>query len=266
MELPFLNDGHMLKGIYQYQYDLMSRYLDMNIIPLWSPKFIDRKEYQAYLRKLISWITDELGEASIEFNMGLQKSLTPEGNPGHAMLSGAHELMDAMHFIIELMIYSDIMYEDIEAYYKELLKERNLDPINFSDGLMTTLAYGRHTNNWDDQVRIVNWQTATMQLNTQVNQDKLVIPFKISEELEALKELCMWDVVKAYSQAARYLKNKEWKVTTIETNVTEYKRALMVAWLYFGKLLDLSSLEARTVYYLYEHINKKNQRRIADGY
>jgi len=266
MELPFLNNGKMLEGIFTYQLHLMNRYHKMNMIPAWNGLFIDRKDYQAYLRKLISWITDELAEASVEFKAALVETMTPDGLPGGYMHKGSLELMDAMHFIVELMIYSEVDHDDIQDYYAQLTKERNLEIINFSDGLMSTMAYGRHTNTWDDQIRVTTFNTVPIELLTQMGRDKLVIPFRVSEELDALRELCMWDVVKAFSTAARYLKNKEWKVTQTQTNVPEYKRQLMIGWLHFGKLLDLCQLEARTAYYLFEYTNIKNQSRIANGY
>jgi hypothetical protein len=237
----------------------------MNMIPQWNGLYIDRKDYQSYLRKLISWITDELEEASTEFRGAVDATLVPDTNPSPHMLRGAHELMDAMHFIVELMIYSEVDHEDIEEYYAQLTKERNLEIIKFSDGLMSTMAYGRHTNIWDDQVRIETFITAPIDLITP-DASKLAIPFRVSEELYTLRELCMWDITKAFSRAGRYLKNKEWKVTMTETNVTEYQRHLMIGWLHFGKLLDLCQLEARQTYYLFEYVNMKNQSRIANGY
>lgn len=259
-KLPAYNGGFMLNGIYEYQKALMEEYQVRGMLPRIVK--IEDREGQAFLKKGIYWVTEELIEAKKEYDQAMElwkgNSDTREAGIVTCLEKFFGELGDTLHFLVELMIYSGIESDDVLEYYRALCEQRNLAILVTSDGLSTSCNYGQQTNNFDDQVRV------TLFNSYRVN-EKLKV--KISDDLHQHVKLTMLEVIASLHSAGNELKKRDWKVA--EDNITPvqlYHLKLMEAWLYFFKLTDLVGLGPLTVYHYYEKMNFKNQERLAKKY
>lgn len=261
------NEGALLEGMFKQRIETINAFHERGMVPRIDVKLMDTPNYQTFLKKLVSWMTAELGEVSMENAGALELYLTKGPQECMEELIGysrksAYELMDVMQFILEFMVYIDVTAADINAYYSALLKERNLELAYQTDGLSSAMNYARHTNIWDDKVREIAFASkiAVPEISMGVHH------MLISEDMDFFKEMCMWDTVKAFNKACRFLKSKEWSTNQPEVPEGEFKRQVMIGWLYFCKLLDLHGLEPKFIYYYFDKTTKKINERLHNGY
>lgn len=259
LQLPEFNKGQMLEGIFKYQTHLMDEYKIRGMLP--SVCDIQSREGQAFLKKTIYLVTEELIEAKEMYDAGMKEYLE-NGNKNLSVLIDYldkffDELGDTLHFMVELMIYSGIDHDDILNYYEQLCKERNLMPLLTTDGFTTSFNYGMQTNNFDDQVRIQTYFS-------------MAVPgkkIKIGEEIHMFMRQDLLEIIGALHLAGHKLKKRDWSVKENElTPMQIYHFKLMDAWLYFFKMAQLTGMDAVSMYTYYEKMTFKNQDRLLTNY
>lgn len=262
LKTDVFNGGKMLEGIFDYQWALMVKYFNRGMIKH-PPADFQVKEDQEYTRKIIGWLTNELGEASDSYSKVMAHYLGDPDQSGLVpMLNDVmNEMADSLHFMVELFIWSGLTASDVLSYYEQLCKERNLELLLTSDGLTTSFNYGNQTNTWDDEVRIAK----CLAVNVSVKPGILIAP-RLSQDLHIVVELCFWDTVKAFQRAGNLLKKKAWSNSQDGSNIQAYQLQLMEGWLYFMKLANLIGLNGIAMYTYYENMNIKNQERLNNNY
>lgn len=256
------NNGDMLKGMFEQKILVINELYKAGMIPEVNIKLIEEPQYQTFIKKLVSWITDELVESSVESDKATDVWLNePDQDIRKVEIKkytrhSMEELMDALQFFIELFIYIDIIPDDIGDYYKKLCEERNL-PIVMGDHLTTSMNYARHTNIYDDKIREL-----TRASKVEVDGHSLTV----GEDLNWFKMKAQWDTVKALSVACRELKNKEWARTRKPVEEQSFKLKIMVGWLYLCQLLDMHGLEPKGIFTQYQATTTKILIRLENGY
>lgn len=257
IKYPPLNDGKMLVGIYNYQLNLMKNLMVKGMLPQLNTVSIQDREGQAFLKKAIYWITEEVVEAKEVYDAIMLEYNDTGGLVSKDFEAFFGELGDVLHFMVELMIYSGIDHEDIYKYYELLAKERGLELVLTEEGLTTSINYANHTNIYDDQVRVGMYMATKLEF----------VSTKVSTELHLLVRDCMLEVISKLHLAGNLLKKRDWSVAEDKlTPLQQYHYKLMEAWLYFFKLCHMVGLDAQGVYNYYEKMNMKNQERIINNY
>ena len=259
-KLPMYNEGNMMEGIFKYQKNLMDELVKRGKLAPY-PATINSKLGQEQLKKVISWVIEELGEASDQYNKAIDHYLnSPEQDSLAVILDEAFiEVADALHFFIELMVFSGLEAEDVLAYYQALARERNLDNFITTDGLTTSDNYAQHTNTFDDPVRVTRHRSLAVKMGP------MITP-RLSDELHIVIQLGMWETVRSLTLTGNLLKKREWSTTERETSLSAYQLKLMESWLYFMKFVNLMGFDAKALYYYYERKNLVVQERILNGY
>lgn len=262
---PLFNDGQMLSAIFQYQKALMDKYISKGMLSPY-PADLTERSGQNLIKQTIYFFVEELAEACESYTSVMQAYNTGASKEELKRLLNEYfmELGDALHFFIELFVFSETTKDDIMAYYSQLCKERNLELLLTEDGLTTSMNYANQTNIFDDQVRVRLCLTLPIEIEGSVN-----ISVKLSEELADLVQKNNWQITKKLCLAGNHLKMRDWKVEP-EKQTTEmlqgYYYLLLDAWLHFMKHLHMVGLDAKAVYHYYEQANLKNQLRLLNNY
>lgn len=266
---PF-NNGNLLQGMFMYQRSLVDKYIELGKLPGTTGDF-NNKNYQLFLKKTISNFSEELAEAAENSDKALQEMQGIYTEPevqnqiiNHAKNLGV-ELADALHFLIELMIYSNVNDDDVALYYKELAREQNLLALSNDDGLATAFAFARHLNIYHDGVREHSFTAYKM---PGVNPDSLDTPLmKISPDLFKEFDRLFWKINKTLLLGQNVLKLREWRSQDqVVTAVNTYQHRIMETFTYFMQLCDAMSITSNMMYAMFEQKNFINQQRIIDGY
>jgi len=158
-------------------------------------------------------------------------------------------LAKALGVFIGLMKDNNIMPENINEYYDILLRERNLSGIFFDDALKTSLAYGRHSNIFDDTMRIANYSSYSIYTDEDVEKDFTLglMGRKYSIETDHHNQV---DQFKFACVLRSALQGWGGDYQTLCKN-------LMEAWLYFTKFLDSVGAHPLNIYSTLETISKE---------
>jgi hypothetical protein len=269
LKLEPLNSGSLLEGIFQYQKNLMNKYISLGRLPA-LPLEINNRDNQKFLRKLINDFNEELAEASMEIDKGYEIMATQnytEDDVQNEMKgyfkNAAVELADALHFLVELMVYSNIEPTDIAAYLRITLGENGLNALVSDDPLKTTICYAQHLNIHDDEARVAKYHGFKF---TGLDHDNIFVCSKFNFELHTVINVHFWAISKKLLSAQNLLKMKDWRAEEINASVQSFQHKVMEAWITLFKLVDLMSLDDNLMYTAYENKNLINQQRIIDGY
>lgn len=137
------------------------------------------------------------------------------------------ELIDALHFLVEMTIYCGIQTYDIRRYMIDWIHEAG-SPIPGEDSL------------------------------------KIVFKVNLSHAFDTRQYA--FGVVESLGKAMNQLKNKPWKNTHMLTDKERFKALMLEAWLCFIWLLKSAGLDAEKTVIFYLNKNAVNQFRIRSNY
>ena len=265
---PF-NDGKLLEGMFLYRRKLLDLYIEKEMLPTY-PVDLSERAAQDFIRDLMGWFVEEMVEAISEWNQ-MVKIMQEEVYTSNEQTKKFHdlqakltqELSDAMHFMLEILVYSDIDPDQMLGYYNDRLVQEGVHAdFMTADALITGMMHSRNLNILSDDARTSVFQAYSIpQLP-----DEALAGSKIGPELVVLIERMCWALTEALFKAKKSLKKKYWKVTEDETNIGVYKEGLMDAWVFFLTLLDLFRMDDKMIYAHYEEKNLINQQRLLNNY
>lgn len=271
LKLDPFNNGSLLEGLFIYQLSLVMEYIKRGKLPEKQTNWQSR-DFQAFIKKTISNLLEEMAEAAMEQDKIAE--VMKSGNYAmeeeqQKMIQAAKdcgvELIDAVHFFIELFIYSDIGPLEVREYYKELAKTNNLEALASEEGLTSAFAFARHLNIHEDAVRQMTYYAYTI---PSVSLDSLDCPFrKVHPELFTAINGLYWKVAKTLLKAQNILKLREWRSSEETTlSVQSYQNFIMEAFTFFMQIADAMHMTPQMLYSIYETKNQIVQQRIANGY
>lgn len=263
---PF-NDGKLLKGMFEYQINLINKYISLGKLPSLELD-LSTKESQNFLRHTINNILEELGESYNEQVQAYQIFSTQVYTSGETLAQIKmpltrlqEEIADILHFFIELLIYSKIEADDINAYYKQILVPQGLDVLMFEEGLLTTFAAVRNSIIVDDEHRVAVFESYKFPFKEKIagmNQG-----YNLMQQIGKVN----WQIT--YSllyKAQNNLKEKNWRgLAENKSNIQAYQEGLMEAWTWLFILFDLYRMDEVLLYTAYEDKNVINQQRLIDN-
>lgn len=250
----------ILEGIFAIGQNQLEMYRDAGIEKL--PEFpinVNIPEYQELLKDFIARVGEELIEGyqstsqihSIcsEVGWNLDK-LSPEqeeyiqGN----LQNACEEQADAIGFLMTLMLYANIDYQDIYRWagnYKVKIKN-----------LIEVMAWGRY---------LLQHEGAN---NFILSEPSDITPgfYEMSETSHAQERDYLFQVIESLNLARNSLKCRPWKQTQVMTKEIEFQNYLVEAFYKYMGFLNIYKFTSSSLYILYYKKYKLNEWRINSAY
>lgn len=217
-KIDFPKDRHYLKEMFSLQKNLLKGYIGIEGLPSY-PVDINTKEGQILLKDFNARIVEELGEAmesyelimaSPELKMGL-KDVKPH------LSNFNEEIADAMHFMLELLIFSGITEYDL---MDEATETENGDLDDFISKIIHKSIFPPSDHaimNNDRVLRFDNEESISLLQGGRVWDQSVEIQMKV----------ILWDITFKLQMARNTLKNKPWKQTGVLTDEVAYRKYLI---------------------------------------
>lgn len=286
--------GKYLECMYSLQKELLEPYIKVEGLPPY-PIDVNTKKSQIILKDFVGRVIEELAEgyealilvSKLTEKNKLWKSEYDEEDYmqclNHLQNAG-EEMADAMHFMLELLIYSNIQAQDIESYLDNWLKDKTSFGVTKT---LPTLAKAMRVGLsilYDDPCNLVN-ETKAM------NKTYLLEEFENMEADDENKpgihtvdtrfyqcgkfynqltyssyKYMMWDVTYHLNIARNFLKNKPWKQSQMMTNEGAYQEEIVKAFILMMGLFLAMGISPEILYFLYFKKNRVNKFRIESKY
>lgn len=273
-----------LKTIFYLQKELLNHYQKIEDLPKY-PIEVNVKASQIILKDFIGRITEELAEG-LE---SLDKILMVKDKYQDVTRSGEHykgtvvpmiqnfneECADALHFAVELLIFSGVDEDMIMSYVHTYIMNLDADEYSIEDGkrvptdwlqLLVKAARSRNSRN-----SMLEWSFPE-------KQDAM--PIILAEDMEPYNPGCrrLDDTVYknlmllyanctlAFNIARNTLKNKPWKQTQMKTDEANYRMLIIEGFVKLIEFFEFAGLTEDDIYFLYYKKNMVNNFRIRSKY
>ena len=276
-----------LEKIYELQNVLIDHYVNIEGLPPY-PLDVNSRDNQALLKDFGSRFIEELSEGFEAYVgsrekvllglSGLDPTEDVEGTL-KLLLNFNEEQADAMHFIIELLIFSNIQPEDILNFIKKHQKNISTARLQKGDilelamdiGYMTFMEYmgessidGFITVNYCDRFKEVE------EYNSYIEYIRAghIIPInpKVNQSSQKVSMLFLWHITHFLNLSRSLLKNKPWKQSETITNEEAYQSQLVQTFILYMGYLKFIGMKSEDIYFLYFKKNRVNLKRIESKY
>ena len=273
-----------LKTIFSLQKELLNHYQKIEGLPKY-PIEVNVKASQVILKDFIGRITEELAEG-LE---SLDKILMVKDKYQDVTRSGEHykgtvvpmiqnfneECADALHFAVELLIFSGVDEDMVMSYVHTYIMNLEADEYSIEDGkrvptdwlqLLVKAARSRNSRNG-----MLEWSFP----------EKMdAMPIILAEDMEPYNPGCrrLDDTVYknlmllyasctlAFNIARNTLKNKPWKQTQMKTDEANYRMLIIEGFVKLIEFFEFAGLTEDDIYFLYYKKNMVNNFRIRSKY
>ena len=188
----------------------------------------------------------------------------------------SEEMADAMHFMTELLIYSNIQPEDIDAYISKHLPylhpSTNIIRRAMNAGIaMLAISNddnGATTGAYIDLVaRLKGVEAELAPESDDVRDWELYQAGHHVNELDFIqRKKDLWDVTYHLNIARNFLKNKPWKQSQMMTDETRYQEQIVLGFIKMMGLFANISITPENLYHIYFKKNKVNCFRQKSNY
>lgn len=275
-EPPVIEDGKYLEKIYELQKELLDSYIRIEGLPQY-PIDVNTKKSQVILKDFTGRVIEELAEG-YESHLEVIKIMDSVGENLSLLSQEKYDMMishlqnlneeqsDAMHFMIELLIYANIQPEDIYSWMEKKAKELNLR-LHPKPNVIEAAMY-------------LGWEQCREDYYTDSPLHPYFLPFESEDDVlqyipggrEYQREYVLnmrkslWDITYALNIARNCLKNKPWKQSGVMTNETLYQSLLVEAFVYMMGYYARLGINSEQLFYLYFKKNQINKFRISSKY
>lgn len=292
---PVIEDGKYLEKIYDLQKGLLESYKQIENLQEY-PVDVNNKKAQVLLKDFTGRVIEELAEG-FESQLMVDKIASGFGYFNHYYIpknQNAYndafkatvnhiqnineELADALHFIMELLIYTNIQPEDIEKYLEKVLKEELSNGVSPSyQAIKGRLTYA--SENTLGKAMTVG-ATLIGGLATKGGRVFLLDPKDAPHNSDGCTPIGwnagpgfisrisqqLWDVTYSLSISRNCLKNKPWKQSGQLTDEQTYQQLIAESFVKLcGYYLSIG-LTPETLFEIYFKKNCINQFRIRSKY
>jgi len=248
--------GKAFEHLFELQLVLVDHYTKIEKLPSY-PIDINTKIGQDIIKDFSARIIEELGEGFESyllmldmFHMGiLEKEMIPH------LQNFNEEMADALHFWLELMIFSGYGCKDLMVWINQ----------GTSHGLLEHwLAVGKETVQAETNAKRFPGRWV---IKDHLLEDEFLRGGRLlgKERRDMMKQL-LWDITYHLQIARNTLKNKPWKQTQMVTDKGQYETQMTQVALALFKFLAFTGFSPESIYTIYYKKNKVNQFRIESKY
>lgn len=279
LEPDKVENNQYLEKIYELQKNLLEGYIGIEGLPQY-PININSKKSQILIKDFVGRVIEELAEGYESLLMALEltnknKLWLSDYNDSDLLQTLNHiqnageEMADAMHFMIELLIYSNIYPEDIKSYINQKYTKEEGNGI-----IDLCMSIGNYfTNSADNEIccgiNILNIVKYDEDLPKEIkSQDFRLLKcgVEIGNNIYEKYKPIIWDVTYHLNIARNYLKNKPWKQSQEMTNEEKYQEEIVLAFIYMMGLFYKMGINQEDLYLLYFKKNQVNLFRQKSNY
>lgn len=241
--VPQLSESDILSSMYELGLEQFNGYKEIEKLPVY-PLDINNPKSQIILKDFISRVIEELTEGfeSTDFVVDIYQKhgwnndcLTEEEYTEvlNHLANANEEQADALGFFFTLLIYSNILPEDILAYHNA----KNLFEV-MAIGVKELII--KYPDYHIKKYPILNPEDYVGDVD-QPEWDKLVsyTPgfHNMSDLSHEAEKLYLWEVIYELNKARNFLKCRPWKQTSVMTKEIEFQESLVKSfYLYMGFL------------------------------
>lgn len=275
-----------LEKIYELQKELLDGYVKIEGLPPY-PINVNSKKSQVLIKDFVGRVIEELAEG-YESMLEVVK-ITKENKfffgdvtvseiqrAVNHLQNVSEEMADAMHFMTELLIYSNIQPEDIDAYISKHLPylhpSTNIIRRAMNAGIaMLAISNddnGATTGAYIDLVaRLKGVEAELAPESDDVRDWELYQAGHHVNELDFIqRKKDLWDVTYHLNIARNFLKNKPWKQSQMMTDETRYQEQIVLGFIKMMGLFANISITPENLYHIYFKKNKVNCFRQKSNY
>lgn len=255
---------NVLAQIFHEQNQLLKKYIIIEDLPT-PPINLNLKKNQSLIREFLGRFTNEMAEA---FDCLVEAFSHMNTNKReHAIMdceSYNEELADAVHFLIEMLIYCGISAEGLEMNFKNFIESKDLKmEYNENRPLKDMFEYNLFVNGMD----IKQWIYATDSFRIFPIDERFDLGVRnISWPILEEHAKNMFIVIYEFNKAVNLLKNKNWNQTDRSLNMIAFHEALLKGFMSFVYYLELAGIGESALYINYMQKNKKNYERLNNEY
>lgn len=289
LEAPKVEGGKFLEKIYDLQMELINEYTGIERIPS-PPINVNTKSSQVLFKDFIGRVVEELSEGyeSLELvhdlaqknNLwqGAKYSIPDLSQAMNHLQNAGEEMADALHFMAELLIYANIMPEDISSYLDNLVQITDDMPISdLRDNVIAkAMIWGgrvipEYTNGTTHKLDLVELYRELIQEADNVSPLSEEVLYSCgrrynSSDTQSLYKKMLWDVTHHLNIARNFLKNKPWKQSQMMTNEEAFQESLVKGFIAMMGLFYAMGLDYNSMYIIYFRKNLTNRFRIRSKY
>lgn len=263
-----LVDDKQLEEIYSLQKNLMEGYIGKieKDLPMY-PIDVNSRKGQSVLKDMSARVIEEIGEGYESTTYALQllgkygfnKDIMTDED--HTMLlnhlqNSNEEQADAIAFFIELMLYCNILPEDVYRYVQNVLLKKYQTNKRFYWNLESLMEVGlallqeRFGDITSGLYRVIEYED----FETKEEADHVFsyIPGYncLSLDFHDNEAKLAWEVTYHLSVARNFLKNKPWKQTGVMTDEKALQEEIVIAFIEYLGYLKYCGFTAQSVYVL----------------
>lgn len=269
-----------LQKMFDFGRDQLDKYREIEGLPEY-PIEANTKKSQVILKDFIGRVQEELAEgyeSLSEINyifreVGWNRRLINDYNSVLNSLQNANEEQaDAIGFFITLMLYSNILPEDILSYINQDsdIEVTNLDGI-MSYGIKLLFNSGVISQEYLNSNHYVIFDTNIANNELEVDYDNInsyspgfhsISPIFMDTQVN-----CLWIITYNLNMARNFLKNRPWKQTQIMTKELDFQEAIVKSFIMYMGYLAISGFSSGdSVIKLFIRKQQLNLWRISTGY
>ena len=271
---PVVEGGKYLEAIYSLQKELIDHYVSIEGLPQY-PLDVNTKKNQLLIKDFVGRVIEELAEGYESFKLVAELTEKNQywfnGDFGenypkmlNHLQNANEEQADALHFMIELLIFTNIQPEDIDTYCNNYLDKLNQHTLTYETNTLHKAAMIGHSllvhdNGTEDMSRnrVVD---LLLLLDSDVDTSLIRGGRGYSKSVYHCMKANMWDVVYHLNIARNYLKNKPWKQSQMMTNELALQEELVKAFIklvgYFYTIGLTGETDIYTLYFKKQRVNK----------
>lgn len=246
------------RDLFKLQKNLLDRYIGIEVLPNY-PIDINTKESQVWIKDFTGRIIEELGEAHESYLEMLD--MKNKGEPMEKLVPHLQnfneEIADALHFWLELMIFSD--YEE-----GHVAKWLGVDAGMHEDLLTKSLEMGEFFIHQEQMFKIFKSKQVIKDKN--LSDNFLRGGRNLSDEIRDEFRKLLWDITYHLQLVRNTLKNKPWKQTHMMTDENQYEVHMANVFQSMFKFFYFAGFSKESLYEIYYKKNRVNEFRIKSKY
>ncbi len=255
-------ESYAFNKVFELQKQLLDSYIGIESLPPY-PINIHTKESQKLVKDFVGRIIEELGEGfeSYLIMMDMFHSGVSEEKMIPHLQNFNEEISDAIHFWLELMIYSGFeMTKIIEwaGHYVESKFIRGRDILE----LWLDMAGYKVSQEVAHKKIPCRWVIKDHMLNDEFLRGGR----QLGNNRKDIMKQYLWDITYHLQIARNTLKNKPWKQTEMMTDKNQYEESMREATMALFKFFFFTGFTKESLYVIYYKKNKVNQFRIKSKY
>lgn len=263
-----------MEDLFSMQKKLMEHYIKIEGLPNYPLDMAEKKSHKI-IKDFKERISGELSEAyEVLLKIWIDQNDNAPYDKLEALEAFNEEVADALHFMLEMLVFSGIEHHDIQAYFQRQVTD-NMDNENLLDkdgnSWLTLFNFAKATN----MMQGYSYHQMGAQAFTVIDERDLLQDYqrwdclgarKVSAQIMTVHAEFLWEITYMLNRAVNFLKQKDWAQTERLANVLGYRENIMETFLHFIRYADFMGQTPIGLFNAYYRKNQILQKRIKDGY